>query len=157
MQNKFQRDSFSISIINLNYQFYFKFIYQFVQKAMRIKIHRSVIVCVLIFCPVLLIARKKPNTLAVNNLSPFYQKLPKCQQQNSDSNSIIIEKKTSATGLLCPMIRDETGFLSEWVAYYQIHGFNHVRFYDHGSSDNYDEELGKYEIIELMIYLCRAA
>ena len=106
------------------------------------KIHRGVLLFTLAFCPALLIARKKaPPALVVNDLNPFYQKLPKCQQNTG--NYSVITKKTTATGLLCPMIRDETGFLSEWVAYYQIHGFDHVRFYDHGSTHNYDEELGK--------------
>jgi hypothetical protein len=34
------------------------------------------------------------------------------------------------------MIRDEEGFLSEWVAYYQMHGFDHVFLYNDGSIDN---------------------
>lgn len=34
------------------------------------------------------------------------------------------------------MIRDEEGFLSEWVAYYQMHGFDHIIIYNDGSIDN---------------------
>ena len=34
------------------------------------------------------------------------------------------------------MIRDEEGFLSEFVAYHQMHGFSHIVFFDHGSTDN---------------------
>ncbi len=33
------------------------------------------------------------------------------------------------------MIRDEKGFLSEFTAYYQIHGIDHILFFDHNSAD----------------------
>ena len=32
--------------------------------------------------------------------------------------------------------RDEEGFLSEWVAYYQMHGFDHITMFNDGSVDN---------------------
>lgn len=32
--------------------------------------------------------------------------------------------------------RDEEGFLSEWVAYYEMHGFDHVMLFDDGSTDS---------------------
>lgn len=32
--------------------------------------------------------------------------------------------------------RDEEGFLSEWVAYYQMQGFDHVIMFNDGSVDN---------------------
>ena len=38
--------------------------------------------------------------------------------------------------ILCSVFRDEEGFLSEYVAYYQLHGLDHIRLYDDGSSDN---------------------
>ena len=34
------------------------------------------------------------------------------------------------------MIKDEEGFLSEWVAYYQMHGFDHIVFFDDSSIDD---------------------
>lgn len=37
--------------------------------------------------------------------------------------------------MACPMIKDEEGFLSEWVAYYQMHGFDHIVFFDDSSID----------------------
>ena len=37
-------------------------------------------------------------------------------------------------GIVCPMVKDETGFLSEWVAYYEMQGFNHVIIYDNNST-----------------------
>eukprot|EP01036_Dinobryon_divergens_P022061 gene22060-30295_t len=39
------------------------------------------------------------------------------------------------------MIRDEQGFLSEWIAYYQIHGFDHFIIFDDGSVDRGLDEL----------------
>jgi hypothetical protein len=37
------------------------------------------------------------------------------------------------------MIKDETGFLSEWVAYYEMQGFDHIIFYDNNSTSPMDE------------------
>ena len=34
------------------------------------------------------------------------------------------------------MFKDEEGFLSEFVAYYQMHGIDHIRFFDHNSTDD---------------------
>ena len=50
-------------------------------------------------------------------------------------------KRTTSRGIACPVFRDEEGFLSEFVAYYQLHGLNHIRFYNDGSTDNSMEEL----------------
>jgi hypothetical protein len=72
-----------------------------------------------------------------NDLSPLYQHLPNCLQ----GDYVKIRKKTEKTAIVCPMIKDEEGFLSEWVAYYQMHGFNHVIIYDDGSIDNGIAEL----------------
>lgn len=69
-------------------------------------------------------------------MSPYYQRLPDC-----GSGYERITKKTAKKAMVCPMFKDEKGFLSEWVAYYQIHGFDHVRLYDDGSTDNGVEEL----------------
>jgi hypothetical protein len=38
-------------------------------------------------------------------------------------------------------VRDEEGFLSEWVAYYQMHGFDHIMLHNDGSSDDSLAEL----------------
>lgn len=43
--------------------------------------------------------------------------------------------------MACPMVRDEEGFLSEWVAYYQMHGFDHITFFNDGSVDKSFVEL----------------
>jgi hypothetical protein len=64
--------------------------------------------------------------------SPLYQNLPNCLK----GDYICIEKKTKAKAIVCPMFKDEEGFLSEWVAYYQMHGFEHVYLYNDGSTDN---------------------
>jgi Glycosyltransferase family 92 len=64
-------------------------------------------------------------------LSPLYQHLPNCVK----GDFVRIIKKTKKKAAVCPMIRDEEGFLSEWVAYYQMHGFDHVFLYNDGSID----------------------
>jgi len=68
--------------------------------------------------------------------NPYNQKFPDCTKPYST-----IQKKSNAKGVLCPMIKDEEGFLSEWVAYYEMHGFTRINLYDHGSTDNYRAEL----------------
>jgi hypothetical protein len=71
------------------------------------------------------------GALAVKEMSPLYQHLPTC---GNGFNRV--QKKTQSKALLCPMIKDEQGFLSEWVAYYTMHGFDHIMFFDDGSTDN---------------------
>ena len=39
------------------------------------------------------------------------------------------------------MIRDEEGFLNEWIGYYYMHGFSHIMIFDDGSSDNFMAEI----------------
>lgn len=45
-------------------------------------------------------------------------------------------KRTTHRGIVCPVFRDEEGFLSEFVAFYQLHGLDHIRFFNDGSTDN---------------------
>ena len=66
-----------------------------------------------------------------DKLSPLYQHLPNCVK----GDFVRIVKKTKKKAAVCPMIRDEEGFLSEWVAYYQMHGFDHVFLYNDNSID----------------------
>jgi hypothetical protein len=40
---------------------------------------------------------------------------------------------------VCPMIKDEVGFLSEWLAYYELQGFDHVIFFDNNSTSSLAE------------------
>jgi hypothetical protein len=44
--------------------------------------------------------------------SPLYQHLPDCRKEE---NIVRISKKTTRKGLVCPMFRDEEGFLAEYV------------------------------------------
>lgn len=39
------------------------------------------------------------------------------------------------------MIRNEEGFLAEWIGHHQMHGFNHIILLDHDSSDEYHKEI----------------
>jgi len=41
-----------------------------------------------------------------------------------------LTKKTAKLTGICTMIKDEEGFLAEFVSYYIVHGVNHVIFYD---------------------------
>ena len=69
----------------------------------------------------------------------FNQHLPNCLTGYDR-----ITTKSSAKAILCPMIRDEEGFLSEWVAYYQMHGFSHIILFDDGSTDNSFQEVNPW-------------
>ena len=72
----------------------------------------------------------------VNSWNPFGHHLPDCRQPYP-----IIAKQTTKKALACPMIRDEQGFLAEWIGYHQMHGFDHIIIFDHGSTDNYTVEI----------------
>ena len=71
-----------------------------------------------------------------DKMSPLYQNLPSCSKTYTR-----ILKKTNSTALLCPMFKDEEGFLAEWVAYYQMQGIGHIMMYDDHSTDNSLKEL----------------
>lgn len=79
---------------------------------------------------------KRDSELNIDRRSPFFQDIPDCQ-----SPYIRIQKTTTSSAIVCPMIRDEKGFLSEFVAFYQMMGFNHIMFFDHGSTDNGFKEI----------------
>jgi hypothetical protein len=69
--------------------------------------------------------------------SPLHSNLPNCNK-----NYRKIEKKDpTLKGILCPMFRDEEGFLTEWIAFYKMMGFDHIMFFDDGSTDKSLEEL----------------
>lgn len=74
---------------------------------------------------------KQQDHVVIGDKSPYYQYLPDCSKEGNH-----LTKKTTGKGIICPMIRDEEGFLSEWVAYYQIHGFDHIMFFDDGTIDD---------------------
>ena len=72
----------------------------------------------------------------VDRKSPYYQFLPDCTQPYHR-----VRQKSHVKAILCPMIRDEEGFLSEWIGYYYMHGFSHIMLFDDSSSDNFMEEI----------------
>lgn len=72
----------------------------------------------------------------VTDKSPYYQHLPDCTKV---SPRTYVRKKTTAKGIVCPMIKDEEGFLSEWVAFYEMMGFDRVIFYDNNSTSPFTE------------------
>ena len=67
--------------------------------------------------------------------SPTYQHLPDCGNYDS------IHTQTNHTAGVCVMIKDEEGFLSEFVAFYIVQGVEYLIFYDDNSTDNSLEEL----------------
>lgn len=73
--------------------------------------------------------------LEVDVKSPYYQHLPDCSK--SDYQRVF--KKTTTKGIVCPMIKDEIGFLSEWTAYYEMQGFDHIIFFDNNSTTSLAE------------------
>ena len=68
------------------------------------------------------------------DVSPFNQQLPVC-----NSSFQFPLKQSALKGIVCALIKDEQGFLSEFAAYYVLHGFDHIIFYDNNSSQNLDE------------------
>jgi hypothetical protein len=74
------------------------------------------------------------GTLEYNIAQPLSdQNLSKC------GNGNMIRKKTEKKGIVCPMVKDEKGFLSEWVAFYEVQGFDKVIFYDNNSTEDFSE------------------
>ena len=67
---------------------------------------------------------------------PYQQDLPQCTQGFER-----VAKVTKKKAILCPMIRDEEGFLSEWVGYYQMQGFDHIMIFNDSSTDQGHLEL----------------
>ena len=72
-------------------------------------------------------------------LSPYNQNLPNCKQGFTK-----IRKKTKEKAILCPMFKDEMGFLNEWIAYYKLQGFDHIMMFDDDSSDDYASEIAPW-------------
>lgn len=87
----------------------------------------------------------------ISEKSPLFQHLPQC----NDSLQITPPKRltrSSWKGILCPMVKDEVGFLSEWVAFYEVQGFSKIIFFDNNSTTSFAElnpwvETGFVEII----------
>ena len=69
--------------------------------------------------------------------SPLYQHLPDCL--NDPHHHRVPPKRTTWKGILCPMIKDEVGFLSEWIAYYEVHGFDKIILFDNNSTTSMAE------------------
>ena len=68
--------------------------------------------------------------------SPYHQHLLDCEKVPKNN---YVEKKTKSKGIVCPMVKDEEGFLSEWTAYYEMQGFDHIIFYDNNSTMSFAE------------------
>ena len=76
--------------------------------------------------------------------SPVMPRVPKCGRGNAIGKSIKkpqLVKETKKKFLLSTMFKDEEGFLAEFVAFYKIHGFDHIILWDHNSADNFKQEL----------------
>ena len=73
--------------------------------------------------------------LETDERSPYFQHLPDCSKGDYPR----VHKKTNVKGIVCPMIKDEVGFLSEWAAYYEMQGFDHIIFFDNNSTTSLAE------------------
>jgi hypothetical protein len=71
------------------------------------------------------------------DLNPRDTGLPNCTVAKEKR----IRKRTSAKAGTCVMVKDEQGFLSEFVAYHVVQGLSHIIFYDDASIDAGLEEL----------------
>lgn len=85
----------------------------------------------------------------INEKSPLFQHLPQCNDTSPPQRST----KSNWKGILCPMVKDEVGFLSEWVAFYEVQGFSKIIFFDNNSTTSFAElkpwlETGFVEIIQ---------
>ena len=58
------------------------------------------------------------NQSKISEKSPYYQYLPGCNE--SSREKFVYKKNNKVKGLLCPMVKDEVGFLSEWVAFVSV-------------------------------------
>ena len=74
--------------------------------------------------------------------SPFFQSLPNCGGYAAFPN--LLSKVTSAKAGVCVMIKDEAGFLAEFVAFYHVMGVDHIIFYDDNSTDTSMQELAPF-------------
>ena len=77
------------------------------------------------------------SVLSVTERSPYYQWLPDCEDPKQARP--FVRKLTNSKGIVCPMVKDEEGFLSEWTAFYEMQGFDHIIFYDNNSTSSFAE------------------
>ena len=59
-----------------------------------------------------------PKGIDTDMRSPYYQHLVDCKT----NTRVNVMKRTALKGIVCPMIKDEEGFLSEWTAFYEMMG-----------------------------------
>jgi hypothetical protein len=77
-----------------------------------------------------------PDTLSRSH-NVLHQEVTSCSSHNTNN----LKKITKSKGIACPIFRDEEGFLAEFIAYYQLHGLDHIKLYDDGSTDNSLQEI----------------
>lgn len=82
----------------------------------------------------LLEARVKFSRKKIDTRSPLYQSLPDCRNESAFIR--IQRKQTQSRSLVCTSFHNEEGFLSEFIAYYYLHGIDHIRLFDLGSVDH---------------------
>lgn len=83
------------------------------------------------------IRQRRPGDV-LSPYSPYHQNLPDCESPDQ-KNTLFPQIKRKVKGLLCPMVRDEEGFLAEWVAYYEMQGFSMIIIYDDNSTQSFAE------------------
>lgn len=75
------------------------------------------------------------SKIDTDSKSPYFQHLPDCV----NTNYPVVRKQTDKKGIVCPMVKDEIGFLSEWTAFYEVQGFDHIIFFDNNSTTSFAE------------------
>ena len=84
-----------------------------------------VVFAILLYCALF------TGALETSEKSPLHQHLVDCGK----SPPIVPKKRhTAVKGIVCPLVKDEEGFLSEWAAFYELQGFSHIIFYDNNST-----------------------
>ena len=93
----------------------------------------------LIFALLVILSVVKVNAKHDHLQSPVVPRVPQC-----DSYNKTLVKQTKKKVLSCTMFKDEEGFLAEFVAYYKVHGLDHIILWNHESSDNFYKELAPW-------------
>lgn len=93
------------------------------------------LMCLTAIMNIIFVAHLPNNVNGGLRVTSLTDPLALCSDKDFSHNNKLV-KETNATGIACPIFRDEEGFLSEFIAYYQLHGITHIKLYNDGSTDN---------------------
>lgn len=98
-------------------------------------IHQCNILYFLVLFSSFCLLLSEPRDYRIDENSPLFQRLPNCELGNFTKP----RKQTKWKGIVCPMVKNEEGFLSEWVAYYEVQGFDKIVIFDNNSTTTFAE------------------